>query len=383
MMSVMKKYPAVHDLQNRITSDNTVQLTFQANDIHDLIHPFSVSGYEYLSGEFVEFLDRYRPILPKKMPIILKIAGKSFESEEKEIIDRAVWMHYGLYLSEAADNLKKTVTRMVIYLLLMILSSLLMFWAAGNTNELIVNYGSVLFWFFGYRLLIHLVLDCLPIFKEYRWYRRLTALKLVFDDDPEGVTDPVQLSREASRYAHEADVQTKNNGFVNHVLMEDSCVSLGCRIEQVDAVFTQSGADGLEIISTEMAEYLMSALPFIKRSSITRLTIEGTHFSKEEQKRISSAIRNYLAFTIAGQDADQRSNNGISIFFVIGLLISSAVLYLWGKKADLALHEFILVAFWFFADYLLEFVILTGTQISRQKKILEKLANMDIDFKCE
>lgn len=62
-------YPDVENIQNRITSDGAAHLTFHAEDVHDIIHTYSIPGYEYLAGGFVEFMDRFRPIVPKKIPI--------------------------------------------------------------------------------------------------------------------------------------------------------------------------------------------------------------------------------------------------------------------------------------------------------------------------
>lgn len=124
----------------------------------------------------------------------------------------------------------------------------------------------------------------------------------------------------------------------------------------------------------------MSVVPFIKQRPVTGLTVEAVSISESKQTRISSVIRNYLAFLISVQDDERESNKAVSITFAIGLIISTLVLYIFGSKAGLATHEFILVAFWFFADFLPEFTILTRAEIKNQKKALEKLANMDITF---
>ncbi|MCQ2566820.1 MAG: hypothetical protein MJ127_00235 [Mogibacterium sp.] len=376
----MKKYLEVKDIQNIITEDGTAHLTYDAVEMNDIIHPYSVPGYESLSGRFVGFLERFRPVIPKKTPIVLEIAGKDFSKEEKDIIDKAIWMHYGLDLSEAAGNLKKMRVRMLIYAVMVILSSSLLFVASHISNEVVENYAYILFWFFGYRILTHLVLDYQPIYRDYQWYRRLAALKLCFADENEELPDVESIARETSRYADEADLLTKNERFVEHVLMDGSSVSLGCRIDHAEDVLRPSGAGDLEIVSDEMADYLMSAVPFIKQKPVIGLTVEAGRISESKQTRISSAIRNYLAFLISAQDDERESNKAVSITFAVGLIISTLVLYIFGSNAGLATHEFILVAFWFFADYLLEFTILTRAEIKNQKKALEKLANMDISF---
>ncbi|MBQ0059773.1 MAG: hypothetical protein KBS83_07500, partial [Lachnospiraceae bacterium] len=111
----MKKYPSVNDMQKMINTEGIVQISFDGENLHDIIHPYSLPGYEYLSGEFVSFLDRFKGIIPPKMPILLKITGREYNDEEKETIDNAIWMHYGLYLSEASSNLKRLSCRILIY----------------------------------------------------------------------------------------------------------------------------------------------------------------------------------------------------------------------------------------------------------------------------
>lgn len=379
----MKKYPDLNDIQNKIISNGTAHLSFYAEDIHDIIHPYSISGYECLSGDFVAFLERFRTILPKKLPLILEIKGKVFDESEKEVIDKAIWMHFGLNLSEASKKFKETNKRMFIYLIMTVLSSVFIFMAANNSNEVITNYGSILFWFFAYRLLIHLILDCKPIYEEYHWYRRLSSLKLIFSDDSQENMSAQEISKENAYYEHKADKMIKKHQFVEQILMEDSYVDLACKIGNAEDVLCQSGAGNLEIVSEEMVDYLMCALPFINQKDVAKLTIQTKELSKEQQNRISSAIRNQMAFIISEQDAQRDSNKGVSILFTVGLLLSTIVLYVWGKEVDIAVHEFILVLFWFFADFLLEFVILTRKEIKYQKKTLEKLAEMEILFKVE
>lgn len=377
----MKNYPTINDINKKILVDETAHISYSAAGMEDIIHPYSISGYEYLSGGFVEFLDRFKAIIPKKTPIVLEISGNQFDRTEKETIDKAICMHYGLYLSEAALNLKKIRIKLILYIIFMLFSSSLLFAVSDISSEVVTNYAYVLFWFFGYRVFTHLILDYKPIYKEYQWYRKLYALKLVFADDPEQSLDTGEVFKETEKYAHEADSRIRKHVFVDRVLMEDEMISLGCRIEDTDDVIVSSGVEGMEIVSDEMAEYLMSAIPFIKQKAVTKLTIEGREFSKEEQGRISKAIRNYLAFSISDQEAERKTNARISTVFTIGLLLSTVLLFVCGKNVNLALHELILVSFWFFADYLLEFTILSRGEIRSLRKTLEKLAGMEIDYK--
>lgn len=367
-------------LKSKIVADGYAHLTFHASGMNDLIHPYSIPGYEYLTGTFVEFLNRFRPIIPRKVPIVLEITGTDFNDAQKNIIDRAIWMHYGLYLSEADINLKKKKIRLLLFLFLMLLSSFFLFLVAGHPNEVVLNYGYILFWFFAYRFFTYLILDCLPIYKEYLWYRHLASLKLFFSDDKIQPFNPSQLSKENARYEQEADYQTRKHLLHDQVFLEESCVSLGCRIEHPEDVLCPSGVADVDIISDELAEYLLSALPFIKKKYITRLEITGSSFSTRDQKRISDAIRNYLSFLISGQETERLDNRNTSILFAAGLILSTIFLYIWGKKVNVAIHELIMVSFWFFADYLLEFLLLSTLEIRSMKKTLEKLANMEIIF---
>ncbi len=361
--------------------ENTAHLTFHAKNIDDLINPCSVPGYEYVSVELVAFLERFRSIIPEKTPIVLEITDGSFTADEKKIIDGAIWMHFCLYLAETADQLKNILKRMFIFLIMMILSSACLFWVSDMTNEVVINYGYLLFWFFGYRLVTHLMLDCLPLYASYRWYRRLAAAKLIFKEDTKQVLDTMELSKEAAQHAREADRQIRTHRLVDHVFMEETCVALGCKISQAEECLLPSGAEGVEIISDDLTAYLTEALPFIKQDAVTKLEIEGGPFTEDEKKRITAAIRNQLSFIIADQEDEQKENTNTSIFFTIGLVAATLMLWFLGKGSNKAVHEFIMVLFWFFSDYLLELVLLSRTKLLSEKKVLEKLADMDITYK--
>lgn len=376
----MSNYKSVEEINKRIISDGIALITYDVEENGPVIHSFSLPGYEYLSGEFVEFLDKFRTIIPKKVPIVLEITSESYNGIDKKTIDDAVWMHYGLYLSEASGNLKKIRMKVIIFGLLTILSSVFLFMAAGNPDEVLLNYGSLLFWFFAYRLLTYLAIDYLPVKKEYRWYRRLAAMKICFSEDSYQKLDSAELTSLSSEYEHEADRTTRDAALVDYMFMDDSAVTLGCRIDSPASVLKPSGIEGIEVISEEMTDYLLGALPFIKHRSTSGLELEAGDMTDELKIRIADAIRNKLAFLISDKDEENRANNFISITFAAGLFISMIILYIWGRSANLAVHEFILVLFWFFADYLLEFTLLSRTEIKSDKKTLEKLANIDITF---
>lgn len=377
----MRNHPSLNDIQSNIIKDKIAYLSFHASDIKDVIHEFSIPGYEYLSVGFAEFLDRFKPIIPKKLPLILLISGKTFNRKEKDIIERSIWMHYGLYLSEAAKKLKKILIRMLIYLIFMVLSSLLLYLVASNSNEAITNYGYLLFWFFAYRFLTHLVLDCNPIYKDYLWYRQLASVKLIFSDDENQDFDISQLSKDTKKHKLEADRQTRKHLLENKVFKEDYGISLGCKIVDPQKVLNPSGAGNMEIISDDMADYLLSALPFIKQKVVTKLEIEAKSISDMDKSRLSAAIRNYLAFAITEKESEKKANKGTSFLFAVCLFAATLILSIWGHELNTAFHEFILVIFWFFADYLLEFILLTNISIYSAKKTLVKLANMEIIYK--
>jgi len=376
-VSVLKKY------QEKITENGIAHLMFYADEMTDIIHPFSFNEYEVLSEGFVGFLDKYKSIIPSKVPIVLEIIGNEWTDKEKETIDKTIWAHFGIKMTIARAEVKKFLWRGLLYLVFTILSAVLLFCVNGNDNEVVSNFAYLPFWFFGYRLLTIIILDLVPAFKCESWYKRLASTILIFSKEQIDFSDKVDYEKvqsEFDQYKKETKAAVHHHKLLDEYVMDDGMVSIGCTVHSLSDFVLVPWIEGREFLTDEMASYLDAVTEVVKPNSTIELTVDGVAFSDEEQDLIRKGIKHYFSWSMADKERNQKDNNKLIAIFIVAILVICAMIIGFGKKLDLGMHEFVIMLFWFFADYVLEFILISKHNINNMRKIYEACYHMNVDF---
>lgn len=380
----MKKKTELEKYREYLVEDGIAHIKYHISDIQDIVHPLSVKGYELLSDDFIAFLEIHRLIIPPKVPVMLEISGKSLNKEEKELIDNTIWSSFCMNMTSADMEAKACVKRGLFFLLYTILSVVLLFAAKDISEEIITNFAYLPFWFFGYRLLIYLIIDCMPLWKNRRWYRQIASMSVVFSDDDYKDIENIsteEIVSSISEYITETDKRLRNNQLYLQYVREKGIIDLGCTVRSLEDIILAPELKGREIMAPGLAGYLRQAEPFLRPDCRISFEIQGKSFSKDEQSRIKDAIKNYYGFSIASEEREIQDNKHKILMFSLLVIISSVVVILWGAKANIAMHEFLIMLFWFFGDYLLEFILISHNNFKKRKKILENCRDMDVTFK--
>lgn len=376
-------FSALKAYQEKLTENGMAHLIFYANELNDIIHPFSYDEYESLSDGFVEFLDKYQSIIPGKMPIVLEITGTEWTNEEKTKIDKAIWVHFGIAMTIVKTRVKRELLKALIYLVFTVLSAVLLFSVNEIENELIVNVAYVPFWFFGYRFLTILMIDLVPEYKRGIWYERLASIILLFSKEriPDfGSLDYEKMKSEYEGYEEETWQAVRDNQLLNEYLMNDGTVSIGCKVQSIQDFVPAPELDDRVFLSDEMISYLDMISEVVKPDSKVELIVDGPDFSPEEQETIKTGIRNYYAWCMADEERSRKDNRQLIAFFIGAIIVSCGMILGLGGNSDVAWHEFVLMLFWFFADYCLEFVLISAHDINKLRKKWEAFYEMDVKF---
>lgn len=364
-----------------IVKDGIAHIVYEAESIYDIIHPFSEEGNELLSDEFISFLEKNRAIIPKKASIVLEIGGKSMTEAEKKRIDSAVWFHFCRNMTAADIKAKACVKRVALFLLFTVLSAILLFAVINESDDVIINLAYVPFWFFGYRVLIYLIMDCRPLWNDRRWYRSLASLKIIFTEDGQKYEKltPGSIREENSTWQHETENEVKYNRQQIELEQTEGLTELGCTVKSLDNLLLPRKR-GREGISPELAGYLRQAEAFFSPKCRITFTVRGKEFTQEEQAEIRKTLRNQYSCRMAAGETERRVNLRRIHIFLLMVILSAVLIAVFGKRVDVAQKEFILVLFWFFADYLLEFILISHNDIRRRIKMLENCMQMKVRF---
>lgn len=368
-------------------SKNTVRpkrLIFQVSGPKDIFNRLSTEGSLLLSETFLSFVDLMRPGIPPKAPILMEITGVIPSEEEQADIDEAIWLHYRLRMTNTAREIKACQVKILWFLVCTILSSVFLYLSNSHTNEVVIQYLSIPCWFFGYRLLTFPLQDLLPLYRELRWYRRLAAMKLVFTaapmtDIPDKLADSVK--KENAQYYEEAITGIRSNSLLQRFYKADGTLALCCHADSPEQLLRPCSVPGSELISEDLASFLKQAEPFINPGKPIELGIFADCLSSSEKQSILSAVKNY--FELYCQDAvgELRASRNRIFSYAFGLLVSSIVLYNFGTTAGTAAHEFMLIVFWFFADFLVEFILLGRSDAKSIMKVRRHLQTMKVFFR--
>lgn len=364
-----------------ILKEGYTHIVYSIESLEDVIHRFSPRGYELLTDEFMDNQERVRPEVKKDALVLTEITGVSLSEEEKQMIARTVRVHYGLKLAEVNQELKKCRLKIFWFVLSFIVSSALLFMTNNKTNEVVVQYAYLPFWFFGYRVLTYPIFEYYPLWKEKRWISRMVSMHLLFSNRPMEEI-PVDLKEDICEKEKERGFAEKigfgKETLVEEYFLEDGWIGLECTAKDADDILSASGIKGKPLISEELISYLDQAVPFIKNGKAVQMKFSGADFGEEDRKRISTGLKNYFALRVeaAGQEVVKNIRK-ISLFSA-GLFLASLLLFVNGGTAGIAFHEGMLVILWFFGDYLIEYILLNQLQLVREKKIWEKLGHMEV-----
>ncbi|GEM_PF-6604126 len=379
----MKKHTELKKYKKLIDKNGIVHIVYYASDIHDIIHPLSIEENEILSEDFVGFLEKYRPLIHPKAPTVLEISGKQFSEEEQTLINNTIWSNFCMNMTHADIEARACVKSIVLYLIYTVISALLLFSVKNISDEVIVNLAYMPFWFFGYRLLIYIILDCMPLWNLRKWYRQLASTYVFFSGSKDTVFNDIseeELSKEIKEYLTETYKKLQNNRMALRYIKEKGLIELGCRVNSIEDIIMNPLAKGREYMSGVLAGYIGLAEPFFRHDCRMTLEIKGKAFSEEEKVGIRNAIKNYYGLRVASEERDMLDNRRKIYLFSVLAFISCIMVFLWGAKVDIAMHEFIVMIFWFFGDYLLEFILINNFGFKKRRKILKNCMDMEVSF---
>lgn len=171
-------------------------ISCKVTGLDDVICHYSVPGYEILSEDFSNYLERIMEHIPEKYPLVLEITGHKFSPEEQTRIEDAIWTQFELRFGSAQKQQRSSIIRIIWFTVFLVLSVILLM----NTQNLAYEMAWVLFWFFGDRLIEYILLDELDISRKKMHIAQILSMKVVFT---ENYSDDDLSEREAASYRSE------------------------------------------------------------------------------------------------------------------------------------------------------------------------------------
>lgn len=372
------------DLNSIVNNEGIAHIGYKVAGVEDIVNQYSIENYELLNPDFESYMGRIIDYIPEKTPIILEIIGGNLSIDEQSRADNAVWNHYLLKLTDAKLKIKRSLTRTFWYFLSIFASALLIYYSSSDKfSDLATQFLYLPIWYFAYRVLTYPIFDCIPLMRQIKKLKQLAAIKLKFSQN-----DFSTLSKEECeetkqlfvKYYNDANSDTRYGQMIDHYILEGDTADLCAKVNSIDDIIRPSSMPGYELICDSLSYYLSKAEKFIDKDIPVKLSISGCEFSNEEKDIITRALRNHTSILKRDAKNNVLINKRKIIAFSICLAISILFLVVLGPAVDVAVHELIIILFWFFADYLAEFILISNVEAKKTLAATENIEKMEILF---
>ncbi len=157
-------------------------ISCKVRDYYDIVDPYSVEGYEWLSESFARYIESNAAYIPTEYPIVLEIIGGRFSEEQKENIEETILDYYGLALGDKQVDLYRNLRRIfAIALISVLVAAAAWFLNTFTDNFLLQESVMILVWFFVEDL-VELILERIDLKEEKTDAAQLASLAIRFRD---------------------------------------------------------------------------------------------------------------------------------------------------------------------------------------------------------
>lgn len=101
--------------------------------------------------------------------------------------------------------------------------------------------------------------------------------------------------------------------------------------------------------------------------------------TEEEQKTIVTTIQEFYAYKLGMVENEEKRHTKRFIFMTVGLVVSAFLLWL-SESLDEISRELFFVLFWFMGDTLCDYILLTGHDLRRDRRVAGQLASIKVTF---
>ncbi|MBO4881126.1 MAG: hypothetical protein J5555_05530 [Firmicutes bacterium] len=152
---------------------------------NDIIDPYSVKGYEWLTEPFVRFVEENANVIPPEYPIVLEICGGRFSEEQRNCIEETIADYFALKLLDNQQNQRSNRGRTLFLLFLALFFAVILYLETKYADLVtlpkpVSEAPFVLFWMALWDAAEHIVLDGSDLQEEKLYAARLASLKVTF-----------------------------------------------------------------------------------------------------------------------------------------------------------------------------------------------------------
>ena len=161
--------------------------------------------------------------------------------------------------------------------------------------------------------------------------------------------------------------------------VRNGVVSIPCRVSSFDDVISPYSVKGLETLNPDFVSYLKEMAEATPDDLPLVLNVTGDCLSQAEQETVRKTVLDDFAYDLGIVEKEERRHTQIFAFMFVILVLVGVLLALSEGLSEVP-RELIFIMFWFAGDTLVDYVLLTGHDLRRARRLAGRLASVKVVF---
>lgn len=166
---------------------------------------------------------------------------------------------------------------------------------------------------------------------------------------------------------------------VNRDYISNGIATIPCRVSDYYDVISPYSIKSFETLNTDFVDFIKLSAGVIPSEYPLVLEFIEDSLSQEEKKTIEGTVRDYFDYNLGIVEKDLKRHTERFVFMFIGLILSGVLLWLSQDMAEVP-REMFFILFWFLGDTLCDYILLTGYDLRRDKRMAGRLASIKVKF---
>lgn len=134
-----------------------------------------------------------------------------------------------------------------------------------------------------------------------------------------------------------------------------------------------------ETPNLDFVDYLESGAEVLPSNCPIVANIIEDCLTPEERKTIVAVIREFFSYKLGMVEKEERRHTQRFVIMTVGLVVSAFLLWL-SEGLDEISRELFFILFWFMGDNLCDYILLTGHDLRRDRRLAGRLASIKVVF---
>ena len=151
------------------------------------------------------------------------------------------------------------------------------------------------------------------------------------------------------------------------------------KISSYDYVINPHSVRHYETPNTDFTDLIESGASVLPPECPIVVNIIEDCLTEEERRIIVATLQEYYAYKLGLVENDLKRHTKRFLILSVGLVVTSLLLWL-SEGLDEISRELFFIIFWFMGDTLCDYILLTGHDLRRDRKLAGRLASIKVIF---